>query len=66
MKQNKYPPGWDENRVKNVLEHYESQSEDEAVAEDEAAFEAPAQTIMEIPTELLPQVRELIAKHKAV
>lgn len=65
MKQSQYPPGWDENRVKKVLEHYESQSEDEAVAEDEAAFEAPDQTVMEIPTELVPQVRELIAKHKA-
>lgn len=65
MKLSKYPPGWDENRVKKVLEHYESQSEDEAVAEDEAAFEAPNQTVMEIPTELVPQVRELIAKHKA-
>jgi hypothetical protein len=65
MRQSKYSAGWDENRVKNVLEHYEFQSEDEAVAEDEAAFEAPEQTIMEIPTELVPQVRELIAKHKA-
>jgi hypothetical protein len=65
MRQSKYSAGWDENRVKNVLEHYESQSEDEAVAEDEAAFEAPEQTLMEIPTELVPQVRELIAKHKA-
>jgi len=65
MKQSKYPPGWDENRVKRVLEHYESQSEDEAIAEDEAVFEAPDQTVMEIPTALVPQVRELIAKHKA-
>jgi hypothetical protein len=65
MKQSKYPPGWDENRVKKVLEHYESQSEDEAIAEDEAVFEAPDQTVMEIPTALVPQVRELIAKHKA-
>ena len=65
MKQSKFPPGWDEHRVKEVLEHYEHQSEDEALAEDEAAFEAPNQTIMEIPTELVPEVRELIAKHKA-
>ena len=38
MKQSKFPPGWDENQVKKVLEHYESQSENEAVAEDEAVF----------------------------
>ena len=65
MKQSKFPPGWDENRVTKVLEHYEQQSEDEALAEDEAAFEDPNQTIMEVPTELVPEVRELIAKHKA-
>jgi hypothetical protein len=37
-KQSKLPPGWDEDRVRRVLEHYESQSEEEAVAEDEAAL----------------------------
>jgi hypothetical protein len=51
--------------VKRVLAHYESQSEEEALAEDEAAFEAPGQTVMEVPTEIVPAVRELIAKHKA-
>ena len=63
MKQSMSPPGWDEKRVERVLAHYESQSEEEAVAEDEAAFDALGQTIMEIPTELVPAVRELIAKH---
>lgn len=37
MKPSKFPPGWDEQRVKRVLSHYESQTDDEAVAEDEAA-----------------------------
>ena len=35
--QNRLPPGWDEERVQKVLKHYEEQTEDEAVAEDEAA-----------------------------
>ncbi|MBN2711555.1 MAG: hypothetical protein JXR97_03865 [Planctomycetes bacterium] len=65
MKQSKFPLGWDEERVKRVLVHYESQTEEEAAAEDEAAFEAPGQTVMEIPVELVPKVRELIAKHQA-
>jgi hypothetical protein len=59
----KFPPGWDEERVRRVLEHYEAQSEEEAVAEDEAASEDSSQTFMEIPTTLVPKVRELIAKH---
>lgn len=64
MTENRFPPGWDEARVRDVLAHYESQTETEAVAEDEAAFEAEDQTVMEIPTELVPKVRKLIAKHK--
>lgn len=64
MKQSKFPPGWDEERVKKVLAHYESQTEEEAVAEDEAAFNEMDQIVMEIPTELVPKVRELLAKHK--
>ena len=61
-RQSKFPTGWDEKRVKRVLEHYETQSEDEAVAEDEAAYEDTNQTFMEIPNELVPVVREFIAK----
>ena len=64
MRKSIYPQGWDEARVKRVLGHYESQSEEEALAEDEAAFEAAGQTVMEVPTELVPKVRQLIAKHK--
>jgi hypothetical protein len=31
-----YPAGWNEARIRGVLEYYENQSEDDAVAEDEA------------------------------
>lgn len=65
MKQGVFPAGWDAERVKRVLAHYESQSEEEGVAEDEAAFEAPGQTVMEVPSDIVPAIRELIAKHKA-
>ncbi len=62
IKQSKYPKGWDEERVKRVLDHYEAQSEEEAVAEDEAAYDDENQTFIEVPNELVPAVRELIAK----
>jgi len=64
MKQSKFPPGWDEQRVRRVLKHYEKQTEEAAVAEDEAAFEDSAQAVMEVPRELVPTIRHLIAKHK--
>jgi hypothetical protein len=62
--ENRFPPGWDEARVRGVLAHYESPSEDEAVGEDEAAYEQPSHASMEIPMELVSAVRELIAKHR--
>ena len=65
MTQTTYPPGWDEGRVRRVLEHHETQSDEEAVTEDEAAYEALTQTAMEVPVELVPTIRELIAKRRA-
>ena len=64
MKQVRYPAGWDAERVCRVLEHYEMQSDEEAVAEDESAYET-THTAMEVPVELVPAVRELIAKRHA-
>lgn len=51
--------GW--RSCSRVLAHYERQTEEEAVAEDEAAFEKEGQTFVEVPNELLPKIRELIA-----
>ena len=64
MSQTKFPPGWDEARVRKVLGHYEEQTEEEATAEDEAAFEDRAQTFMEVPNDLVPEIRSLIAKRQ--
>ncbi len=65
MRQTRFPLGWDEERVRKVLTHYEEQTEEEATAEDEAAFEDPGQTFMEVPNALVPAIRELIARHQA-
>jgi len=46
MKQTRFPKGWDEDRVRRVLGHYEAQSDEEAVAEDEAAYESTTHTAM--------------------
>lgn len=61
-RRNRFPPGWDQERVQHVLEHYESQSDEEAVAEDEATYEETTVTTMRVPVGLVPVVRELIAK----
>ena len=65
MSETKYPQGWDESRVRDVLKHYETQSDEEAVAEDEAAWESTTHTAMEVPIDLVPEIRDLIAKRQA-
>ena len=62
MKQAKYLDGWGEARVRRVLEYYDTQSDEEVVAEDEAVHEATTHAAMEVPGEPVPVVRELIAK----
>jgi len=57
-----FPRGWDENRVKKVLSHYENQTEDDALTEDEAAWKAKSATFIEVPNKLLPRIRALLAK----
>jgi hypothetical protein len=51
MTEQNFPPGGDEKRVREVLAHYESQSEDEQFAEIEAPRGAEAITMMAVPTE---------------
>jgi hypothetical protein len=63
VSQNDFPGGWDEGKVQRVLAHYEKQTEDEASAEDEAGIES-SETVMNVPRDLVPRVRELIAKHQ--
>ena len=63
--QNNAPIGWDEERIKRVLNHYENQSEDEAVSEDEAAWKNKTNSFIEVPNELIPTVLDLIARKVA-
>jgi len=65
MSQQKFPPGWDEERVRDVIAHYEGQSEDEQFAEIEAALEAKDVTMIAVPTELAPEVRALISRKQS-
>ena len=62
MRRNRFPSGWNEARVQGVLEHYERQTEDEAVAEDEAAFRSRTQTVMVVPKDLVPAITRLIER----
>jgi hypothetical protein len=64
MKANELPVGWDEQRIREVVDYYETQTDEEAANEHEAALSSPTGTLMEVPTELVPVFRELIARHQ--
>lgn len=62
MTENTFPPGWDQERVNKVIAHYDTQSDDQAVAEDESAIGDQPETIVSVPIDLVPAVRNLIGK----
>jgi hypothetical protein len=59
---NRYPKGLNRKKVQDLIDYYENQTDDEAIAEAEAAYREPRTTMMQIPNELVPQVQKLIAK----
>jgi hypothetical protein len=64
MSEQKFPPGWDEDRVRQVLAHYDAQDEEEQSAEIEAKYEAEGMTMMAIPSELVADVVALITREQ--
>ncbi len=61
----KYPAGWTEKNVSTLAKHYETQSEHEQVAEYEASFAAENQTVMVVPTDLVPRIVKMIRKKRS-
>ena len=59
---NRYPKGLNRRKVQALIEHYERQTDEEAIAEAEAAYRKRKTALVEIPVKLLPAVRQLIAK----
>jgi hypothetical protein len=64
MKSNKFPAGLDEQSVRELIDYYEGQTDDEAAAEHEAALSGSTATLMKVPAELVPVFRDLIARHR--
>ena len=53
-RQSDFPTGWDEARVQRVLEHYENQTDEGPVAEDEASLEDPLKPSWRFQSTLSP------------
>jgi hypothetical protein len=61
-RENRFPTGWDEKKVRALARRYERQTEEEAVAEDEAAYRSTKETMMSVPVELVSKVQRLISR----
>jgi hypothetical protein len=65
MSEQRFPPGWDEQRVQRLLAELDARTEEEWVAADEAAAsEGDDQVLIAVPAALLPEIRKLLATHK--
>lgn len=64
MSQQIFPPGWDDKRVRQVIEHYDAQTEDEEAEEIEAALHRDSITMVAVPNALVDKVRALIAREQ--
>ncbi len=65
MIEQRFPEGWDEKRVQQLLAELDSRTEEEWVASDEtAASEQGDQAVVTVPVGLLPEIRRLLAAYK--
>jgi predicted transcriptional regulator len=48
--------------VQALIDYYESQSDEEAITEAERAYADGASAMIQIPLDLVPRVRKLLAK----
>jgi len=65
MKDPRFPKGWDEQRVQQLLAELDARTDEEWIAADEAATaDGDDQAVVTVPTTLLPEIRRLLASHK--
>jgi hypothetical protein len=61
----KLPRGWTAKKIRDLIRHYDNQSDEEGATEIESAPDAPGETWLSVPTELVPTIVQLIDRHAA-
>jgi hypothetical protein len=64
MKKQRLPKGWTQEKIRKLAEHHDNLTEDEQAAEIEAGLAEENQTVMVVPTELVPELLKLINKKR--
>jgi hypothetical protein len=66
MNERRFPKGWDEERVKQLIAELDARTDEEWIAADEAAAaDNGDQAVVTVPTALLPEIRRLLASQKS-
>ena len=61
----KFPKGWDESKIQQLIAECDAKTEDEWVESDEAAAAMLGRTQIVVPDSLLPAIRQLLANHES-
>ena len=64
MKKQRLPRGWTAEHIREVAAHHDRQTEEQQAAEIEAALSARDQTMMVVPTDLVPEIQAFIARKR--
>lgn len=56
------PPGWDHDKIRAVIDHHDSLTEEEEYAEIEAMAEAENVTFVAVPTDRVAEVTALLSR----
>ena len=64
MSEQRFPKGCDEQSVRGLLAELDARTDEEWIAADESAAAGDnEQTVITVPSALLPEIRRLIASH---
>lgn len=61
----RFPRGWNQKAIQDVIAYYDNQTEDEELAECEAAMNVNGWSVMLVPTRLVPEIRRMIGRRRA-
>ena len=66
MNKQRFPKGWDEQRVQRLIAELDARTDEEWIAADEAAAaDSGDQAVITVPAALLPEIKRLLASHKS-
>ncbi|HKI32895.1 MAG TPA: hypothetical protein VKA46_13670 [Gemmataceae bacterium] len=64
MRKQRLPRGWTEKQIGELAAYHDQQTEEEQAAEIEAALAKEGQTLMVVPTDLVPEIRKLLSRKR--